>query len=245
METSGTGEPRGTRSMEAGLRRLAIPGKHDPLAPRCIIHVTNCYMSRFSASDHRALLIGRIRTRARGLLGKKRGQIWTQSFGFFDSSAEWQQLLSILQISFRWFSWISWKLPKPKSSPVLNQKPVLIAEICKRKILYMYFVFTSSGWLVLIPLPLNMYLWMAFPCFCLFIIIHCLLVDWAICRSSQCATTGRGMYYSVCGMMHINDILLLIGNNSRCGGSGFPFSLSEWSFIWRHITVNKICWVRR
>ena len=34
---------------------------------------------------------------------------------------------------------------------------------------------------------------------------------------------GRGMYYPVCGMMHIKEPLLLIG-------SGFLLSLSEWSF---------------
>ena len=41
---------------------------------------------------------------------------------------------------------------------------------------------------------------------------------------------GRGMYYPVCGMMHIKEPLLLIGKSSPCGGSGFPLSLSEWSF---------------
>ena len=41
---------------------------------------------------------------------------------------------------------------------------------------------------------------------------------------------GRGMYYPVCGMMHIKEPLLLIGNSSLCGGSGYPLSLSEWSF---------------
>ena len=38
---------------------------------------------------------------------------------------------------------------------------------------------------------------------------------------------GRGMCYHVCGMVHIKEPLLLI--DSLCGGSGFPFSLSEWS----------------
>ena len=38
------------------------------------------------------------------------------------------------------------------------------------------------------------------------------------------------MYYPVCGMMHIKEPLLLIGKDSLCGGSGFPLSLSEWSF---------------
>ena len=40
---------------------------------------------------------------------------------------------------------------------------------------------------------------------------------------------GRGMYYPVCGMMHIKEPLLLIGKSSLCGVSGFPLSLSEWS----------------
>ena len=41
---------------------------------------------------------------------------------------------------------------------------------------------------------------------------------------------GRGMCYPVCGMVHIKEPLLLIDKSSLCGGSGFPFSLSEWSF---------------
>ena len=28
---------------------------------------------------------------------------------------------------------------------------------------------------------------------------------------------GRGMYYPVCGMMHIKEPLLLIGKSSPCG----------------------------
>ena len=40
---------------------------------------------------------------------------------------------------------------------------------------------------------------------------------------------GRGTCYPVCGMVHIKEPLLLIDMSSLCGGSGFPFSLSEWS----------------
>ena len=40
---------------------------------------------------------------------------------------------------------------------------------------------------------------------------------------------GRGMCYPVCGMVHIKEPLLLIDKSSLCGGSGFPFTLSEWS----------------
>ena len=47
---------------------------------------------------------------------------------------------------------------------------------------------------------------------------------------------GRGMRYPVCGMVHIKEPLLLIDKSSLCGSSGFPLSLSEWSF-----TVNKMC----
>ena len=38
---------------------------------------------------------------------------------------------------------------------------------------------------------------------------------------------GCGMYFPVCGMMHIKEPLLLIGKSSLCGISGFPLSLSE------------------
>ena len=38
------------------------------------------------------------------------------------------------------------------------------------------------------------------------------------------------MCYPVCGMMHIKGPLLLIGKSSLCRGSGFPLSLSVWSF---------------
>ena len=41
---------------------------------------------------------------------------------------------------------------------------------------------------------------------------------------------GRGMCYPVYRMMRIKEPLLLIGKSSSCGGSGFPLSLSKWSF---------------
>ena len=31
--------------------------------------------------------------------------------------------------------------------------------------------------------------------------------------------------------MHIKEPLLLIDKSSLCGGSGFPFSLSEWGWV--------------
>ena len=50
---------------------------------------------------------------------------------------------------------------------------------------------------------------------------HPVLHDWC--------NKDRGMYYPVCGMVHIKEPLLLIDKSSLCGGSRFPFSLSEWS----------------
>ena len=40
---------------------------------------------------------------------------------------------------------------------------------------------------------------------------------------------GRGMCNPVCGMVHIKEALLLIGNSSPCGGRGFPSSLYVYS----------------
>ena len=34
-----------------------------------------------------------------------------------------------------------------------------------------------------------------------------------------------GMYYPLCGMMHIKEPLLLIGKSSPCDGSGFPLAI--------------------
>ena len=58
---------------------------------------------------------------------------------------------------------------------------------------------------------------------------------------------GRDMYYPVCGMMYIKEPLLLIEKSSPCGSSRFPLSLAEWSlpYVCHHITVNKMCSVRR
>ena len=53
-------------------------------------------------------------------------------------------------------------------------------------------------------------------------------------RSIQCPTTGvtnAVVCAILCGMVHIKEPMLLIGKSSPYGGSGFPLSLSEWSFI--------------
>ena len=41
---------------------------------------------------------------------------------------------------------------------------------------------------------------------------------------------GCGVFCSVNGMMYIKEPYI-IGKSSPCGGSGFPLSLSKWSFI--------------
>ena len=52
---------------------------------------------------------------------------------------------------------------------------------------------------------------------------------------------GCGMFYPVCGMVHIKEPLLPIGKSSLCGSSGFHLSLSVWSFtIWQTALLNKI-----
>ena len=59
--------------------------------------------------------------------------------------------------------------------------------------------------------------------FCLvYFLFQPVLHDWC--------NKGCGMCYPVCGLVHIKEPLLLIGKSSPCGGSGFPLSLSEWSF---------------
>ena len=55
------------------------------------------------------------------------------------------------------------------------------------------------------------------------------LILWAISHSSRC-NKGCCMCYPVCGMMHIKEPLLVIRKSSPCAGSGFPLSLSDWSF---------------
>ena len=48
------------------------------------------------------------------------------------------------------------------------------------------------------------------------------------------------MCYHVCVMVHMKEPFLLIRKSSPCGGSGFPLSLSEWSFTICP-TINKMC----
>ena len=50
---------------------------------------------------------------------------------------------------------------------------------------------------------------------------------------------GCGMCYPVCGMVHIKEPLLSIKKSSPCGSSGFPLSLSEWSFTICLMTYNQ------
>ena len=48
-----------------------------------------------------------------------------------------------------------------------------------------------------------------------------------------------GMCYPVCGMMHINKSLLLIGKSSpSSGGSRIPLILSQWSYNYRQNVLS-------
>ena len=59
----------------------------------------------------------------------------------------------------------------------------------------------------------------------------------------------HGMWYPVCGMMHIKEPLMLIRKNHSCsGGNGFPLfhCLSRpLPYIQHHITINKMHMTRR
>ena len=50
--------------------------------------------------------------------------------------------------------------------------------------------------------------------------------------------TGRGGYYPVCGMVHIKDSLLIIINITHVMATLGFLSLSDWSLVRCHITVN-------
>ena len=65
-----------------------------------------------------------------------------------------------------------------------------------------------------------------------FVCVFCLFVGLVLVRLFQPVlhdwyNKGRGMFYPVCGVMHIKESLLLIGKTFK-GDSGFPLSLSGW-----------------
>ena len=95
-------------------------------------------------------------------------------------------------------------------------------------------------------------------CVCAFpACLSCVFVCTYVCLFSCCqryfsfqpvhynwCNKGCGMCYPVCGMVHIKEPLLLIEKSSPCGGSGFPFSLLEWSLticLTPYITVKIKC----
>ena len=57
---------------------------------------------------------------------------------------------------------------------------------------------------------------------------------------------GRGMCYPVCGMVHIKEPLLLIDEKPMWRQRvSFLTIRMVLNHVWRHITVDKMCWVRR
>ena len=55
---------------------------------------------------------------------------------------------------------------------------------------------------------------------------------------------GCGMCYLVCRMVYIKDPLLLIEKISPCSGGSYLNGPLPY-YVRRHITENKMCWVRR
>ena len=64
---------------------------------------------------------------------------------------------------------------------------------------------------------------------CSFVVERLLMVQWVIGLIPHERPKGYGMCYPVCGMMHINELLLLIQKSNPCSG-GIRFPLSELSF---------------
>ena len=97
-------------------------------------------------------------------------------------------------------------------------------SVCLSICVYIYLYLSIS--LVCISVYLSVYLCIS-VCLCLspsplsYLSFQLVLHDWC--------NKGNGMCCPVCGMVHIKEPLLLIDKSSLCGGSGFPFSLSEWS----------------
>ena len=58
---------------------------------------------------------------------------------------------------------------------------------------------------------------------------------------------GRGMCYPVFGMVHIKEPLMVIKKSILVAAAGFlsRYLSGPLPYVWRHITVNKMCWVRR
>ena len=52
----------------------------------------------------------------------------------------------------------------------------------------------------------------------------------AISRSSPCSTIGATKAWYVLSCLWDDAYKITLGKSSPCGGSGFPLSLSEWSF---------------
>ena len=70
---------------------------------------------------------------------------------------------------------------------------------------------------------------------------------WAISRSSQCSTTGvtkTGMCNPGCGIMHIEEPLLLIEKSNQFSGFLSSYLNGSLPYVRCHITISKMCWVR-
>ena len=60
---------------------------------------------------------------------------------------------------------------------------------------------------------------------------------------NNCCNKGRGMCYPVCGMVYVQEPLLLIGKSNPCSGdSGFlsRYLNGPLPYVHGHVTINKM-----
>ena len=65
------------------------------------------------------------------------------------------------------------------------------------------------------------------------------VLDEPKCNTTQNHMIARSEFEAHGEIMHIKEPLLLIRKSNPCGGSGFPLSLSEWSFTICPTTYNR------
>ena len=52
---------------------------------------------------------------------------------------------------------------------------------------------------------------------------------------------ASGIYYPVCGMVHIKEPLLPVAHIVAAAGFLIRYLSGPWPYVPRHITVNKMC----
>ena len=95
--------------------------------------------------------------------------------------------------------------------------------VCFRLCFCLGFVFVLFCFFVVVFF-IFMFVVVVFVVFCVcFLLLFCLFCLFVYFVLDVCLHDC----YPVCGMMHIQEPLFLIGKSSLCGGGGFPLSPSE------------------